>query len=111
MEVEPDGPNPIKLTAYKSNFQLLMLGRESVIHNRPAATRRDRASSWGRRRAEPHEFGHAPLGLRRLFGPNRACGNVPIRASAVILAACHPVINQQKRLTQWRTSSRRRSVS
>lgn len=46
MEVEPDGPNPIKLTAYKSNFQLLMLGRESVIHNRPAATRRDRASTW-----------------------------------------------------------------
>ena len=46
MEVEADGANLIKLTTCTSNFQLLMLGRETVIHNKPTATRRDRASTW-----------------------------------------------------------------
>ena len=53
MEVEADGTNLIKLTTCTSNFQLLMLGRETVIHNRPAATRRDRASTWAAARRAP----------------------------------------------------------
>lgn len=68
MEVEADGANPIKLTSCTSNFQLLMLGRESVIHNRPTATRRASANTW-QRLAEPHEQSHAPLGVRRPFWP------------------------------------------
>lgn len=111
MEVEPVRPNPIKLTAYKSNFQLLMLGRESVIHNRPAATRRTGRARGGGGAQSPTSSAMPRSDCGVFLARIGRVWHADSRIGCLILAACHPVINQQKRLTQWRTSSRRRSVS